>query len=135
MCQAHNKMKRQEPVFDKMGFTQWMWRVLHEENFKLGKNTEIGSFTVIDAKEGVTIEDEVKIGWSCSIFSVSSVDGRKGRILLKRGCKIGANSVIMPGITVGGNAIVGANSLINKNIPDDETWAGSPARKLRSNRK
>ena len=135
MCQAHNKMKRQEPIFDKMGFTQWMWRVLHEENFKLGKNTEIGSFTVIDAKEGVTIEDEVKIGWSCSIFSVSSVDGRKGRILLKKGCKIGANSVIMPGITVGGNAIVGANSLINKNIPDDETWAGSPARKLRSNRK
>lgn len=135
MRQAHNKMKRQEPVFDKMGFTQWMWRVLHEENFKLGKNTEIGSFTVIDAKEGVTIEDDVKIGWSCSIFSASSVDDKKGRILLKKGCKIGANSVIMPGITVGVNAIVGANSLINKNIPDDETWAGSPARKLRSNPK
>ena len=124
-------MKREDPTFDSMGFTKWMWRVLHIENFKLGKNTEIGSFTAIDAKEGITIEDNVKIGWSCSIISVSSVDGKKGRILLKKGCKIGANSVIMPGVTIGINSIVGANSMVNRNIPDNEVWAGTPARKIK----
>lgn len=128
-------MKKQEPTFDEMGFTKWMWRVLHVENLILGKNSEIGSFTVIDAKEGITIEDDVKIGWSCSIISASSIDGKKGRIILKKGCKIGANSVIMPGITVGTNAIVGANSLVNKNIPNGEIWAGSPVRKLNDNLK
>lgn len=119
-------------MFDNMGFTQWMWRALHVKNLKLGKNTEIGSFTVIDAKEGVTIEDGVKIGWSCSIFSVSSVDGRKGRVVLKKGCKIGANSVVMPATTIGVNAVIGANSLVNKNIPDNQVWAGSPVRKIRN---
>ena len=98
---------------------------------KLGKNTEIGSFTVIDAKEGVTIEDDVKIGWSCSIFSVSSIDRKKGRILLKKGSKIGANSVIMPGVTIGINSVVGANSMVNRDIPDNEIWVGTPAKKIK----
>lgn len=111
--------------------TQWGWRVVGLDNFTLGNNVEIGSFTVIDAKEGVTIEDNVKIGWSCSILSYSTIDDKKGKVILKRGCKIGANSVILPGITIGENATVGANSFVNKNIPSNETWVGSPARKLK----
>ena len=119
-----------KPIYDKNGMTQWYWRVIRVENFKLGERVEIGSFTIIDAKEGVTIEDNVKIGWSCSIFSVSTIDNKNGKIILKKGCKIGANSVIMPGIIVGENATVGANSLVNKNIPANEVWVGTPARKI-----
>ena len=119
-----------KPIFDENGMTQWYWRVIGIENFKLGERVEIGSFTIIDAKEGVTIEDNVKIGWSCSIFSVSTIDNKNGKIILKKGCKIGANSVIMPGIIVGENATVGANSLVNKNIPANEVWVGTPARKI-----
>jgi len=128
-----DKMKSQKPIFDKMGFTQWMWRVLYKENLKLGKKTEIGSFTVIDAKNGVVIEDNVKIGWSCSIISDSTVDGRRGKVVLKSGCKIGANSVIMPGVTIGRNSVIGANSFVVKNVPDNEIWVGTPARKLKTN--
>jgi acetyltransferase-like isoleucine patch superfamily enzyme len=120
-----------KPKYNKMGMTQWGWRVVGLDNFTLGNNVEIGSFTVIDAKEGVTIEDNVKIGWSCSILSYSTIDDKKGKVILKRGCKIGANSVILPGITIGENATVGANSFVNKNIPSNETWVGSPARKLK----
>ena len=120
-----------KPTYDENGMTQWYWRVIGIENFILGERVEIGSFTIIDAKEGVTIEDNVKIGWSCSIFSVSTIDNKNGKIILKKGCKIGANSVIMPGIIVGENATVGANSLVNKNIPSNEIWAGTPARKIR----
>jgi len=119
-----------KPTYDENGMTQWYWRVIDIENFKLGERVEIGSFTIIDAKEGVTIEDNVKIGWSCSIFSVSSIDNKKGKIVLKKGCKIGANSVIMPGIIVGENSTVGANSLVNKSIPANEVWIGTPARKI-----
>ena len=119
-----------KPTYDEDGMTQWYWRVIGIENFILGERVEIGSFTIIDAKEGVTIEDNVKIGWSCSIFSVSTIDNKNGKIILKKGCKIGANSVIMPGIIVGENATVGANSLVNKNIPANEVWVGTPARKI-----
>ena len=119
-----------KPTYDEDGMTQWYWRVIGIENFKLGERVEIGSFTIIDAKEGITIEDNVKIGWSCSIFSVSTIDNKNGKIILKKGCKIGANSVIMPGIIVGENATVGANSLVNKNIPANEVWVGTPARKI-----
>ena len=119
-----------EPIYDDYGMTQWSWRVICVENFTLGKEVEIGSFTVIDAKEKVIIEDQVKIGWGCSIFSHSSIDDKKGQIILKKGCNIGANSVIMPGIVIGENATVGANSLVLENIPSNEIWVGSPAKKL-----
>jgi len=119
------------PIYDEYGMTQWYWRVLHVENFNLGNKVEIGSFSVFDAKEGIVIEDNVKIGWSCSIFSNSTIDNKKGKIVLKKGCKIGANSVIFPGITIGEDATVGANSLVLQNIPDNEIWLGSPAKKLK----
>lgn len=111
--------------------TQWSWRVVGLDNFVLGNNVEIGSFTVIDAKEGVIIENDVKIGWGCSILSYSSIDDKKGKVVLKNGCKVGANSVIMPGVTIGENAVVGANSFVNKNIPSNEVWVGSPAKKIK----
>ena len=119
-----------KPTYDEDGMTQWYWRVIGIENFILGERVEIGSFTIIDAKEGITIEDNVKIGWSCSIFSVSTIDNKNGKIILKKGCKIGSNSVIMPGIIVGENSTVGANSLVNKSIPANEVWVGTPARKI-----
>ena len=123
--------KRSSPKFDEYGMTQWFWRVINRENFKLGKHVEIGSFTIIDAKNSVSIEDNVKIGWSCTIMSNSTIDERKGRVTLKEGCKIGANSVIFPNITIGKNSVVGANSVVNHDIPDNEVWVGTPAKKLR----
>ena len=121
----------EEPQFDEKGLTQWYWRVLHTENFKLGKNVQIGSFTAIDAMKGVEIEDNVEIGFGCSILSYSSIDKKEGKVLLKRNCKIGSNTVIMPGVTVGENAIIGANSFVNRNIPSNEVWVGSPVRSLK----
>lgn len=117
-----------EPEFDEIGMTQWYWRVSHRENFKLGKNTEIGSFTMIDAREGVEIQDDVKVGFGCVILSYSSIDKKSGKVTLKRACKIGANSVILPGIEIGEGAVVGANSFVNCNIPANEVWIGSPAK-------
>jgi len=132
MNKKNKKTIYQGPRFNKSGLTQWYWRVLHPENFKLGKMTQIGSFTVIDAMEGVEIENEVKIGFNCTIISYSSIDQKGGKIILKKNCKIGSNSVIMPGITVGENSIVGACSFVNKNIPDNQIWVGTPAKLLKN---
>ncbi|MBU4461495.1 acyltransferase [Patescibacteria group bacterium] len=126
-----NNQHMEKPKFNDKGMTQWYWRVLYPEKFKLGENVQIGSFTAIDALEGVEIEDNVKIGFNCVIISYSSIDEKGGKILLKRNCKIGSTTVIMPGITVGENSIVGANSFVNKNIPSSEVWVGTPAKFLK----
>ena len=120
-----------KPEFNEFGMTQWYWRVVNHENFTLGDKVEIGSFSVIDAKYGVEIQDNVKIGWNCTIMSNSSIDGKKGKIVLEKNCNIGANSVVFPNVKIGRNAIIGANSLVNCDIPAEEVWIGSPAKKLR----
>ena len=121
----------QSPQYDKMGMTQWFWRVTHRERFILGSNVEIGSFTMIDAQEGVTIEDDVKIGFGCAILSHSSIDNRSGPIKLRKACNVGAHTVVMPGVEIGENATVGANSVAIHNIPANEIWLGSPAKFVR----
>ena len=120
-----------KPEFNEFGMTQWYWRVINHENFTLGDKVEIGSFSVIDAKYGVEIQDNVKIGWNCTIMSNSSIDGKKGKIVLEKNCNIGANSVVFPNVKIGRNAVIGANSLVNCDIPAEEVWIGSPAKKLR----
>ena len=99
-----------KPEFNEFGMTQWYWRVVNHENFTLGDKVEIGSFSVIDAKYGVEIQDNVKIGWNCTIMSNSSIDGKKGKVVLEKNCNIGANSVVFPNVKIGRNAVIGANS-------------------------
>lgn len=130
--QSNNKLNYNiQPEYTDYGMTQWHWLVRHKENFKLGKDVQIGNFTVIGCEEGVTIEDNVKVGYHCVIMSYSSIDNRMGKVVLKENCKIGANSVILPDITIGENSIVGANSLVTKSIPKNELWYGSPAKFIR----
>ena len=122
---------REEPRFNEKGVTQWYWRVLHPENLKLGKYTQIGSFTTIDALCEVEIEDYVLIGFGCAVLSYSSIDERCGKVKLEKNSRIGSNSTIMPGTTIGKNSIVGANSFVNRDVPPNEMWAGAPAKFLK----
>jgi acetyltransferase-like isoleucine patch superfamily enzyme len=108
--------------------TKWHWLVQHQKNFKLGKNTDIGAFTYINAKNGVVIEDGAQIGSHCSIYSVSTIDNKKGKVTLKKNCKIGSHSVIMPGVTIGENSIIGAFGFVNRDVPANVTAIGIPVR-------
>ena len=108
--------------------TKYNWVVQHKDKLNLGYKTDIGAFTYINAKNGVTIEDEVQIGSHCSIYSVSTIDGKEGPVVLKKNCKICSHSVIMPGITVGKNSVVGACSYVNKDIPDNVVAYGVPVK-------
>jgi acetyltransferase-like isoleucine patch superfamily enzyme len=107
---------------------KYNWVVQNKDGLKLGHKTDIGAFTYIQAQQGVTIEDKVQIGSHCSIYSVSTIDGKKAPVHLKKNCKIGSHSVVLPGVTVGENSTVGAMSLVNKDIPPDCVAYGIPAR-------
>ena len=111
--------------------TKYSWIVQHLDGFKLGVKTDIGAFSYINAKKGVIIEDEVQIGSHCSIYSISTIDGTAGQVVLKENCKIGSHTTILPGITIGRNSIIGANSLVNKNIPSNVIAFGVPARVIK----
>jgi acetyltransferase-like isoleucine patch superfamily enzyme len=108
--------------------TKYHWLVQHKDNLKLGYKTDIGAFTYLNAKHGIVIEDYVQIGAHCAIYSISTIDQKEGEVLLKENCRIGSHTVIMPGITVGRNSIIGACSLVNRDIPDNVLAVGVPAR-------
>ncbi|MBI5074991.1 MAG: acyltransferase [Nitrospirae bacterium] len=123
------------PVIKDGKLTKYNWLIQHKDNLKLGYKTDIGAFTYINAKHGVVIEDYVQLGSHCSIYSISTIDNKIGQVLLKKNCKIGSHSVIMPGVTVGENAVIGAFSFVNKNIPDNATAVGVPAKVVKKRKK
>lgn len=111
--------------------TKYHWIVQHKSKLKLGYKTDIGAFTYINAKNGVVIEDLVQIGSHCSIYSISTIDGKEGQVVLRKNCKIGSHSLVMPGVTVGENSIIGAFSFVNKNIPSNVLATGVPAKVIK----
>jgi len=111
--------------------TKYNWIVQNKKGLILGKYTDIGAFSYINACEGVVIEDWVQIGSHSSIYSVSTIDDKKGRVVLKRNCRIGSHSLVMPGIAVGQNSIIGAFSFVNKSIPSNVLAYGTPAKVIR----
>lgn len=113
---------------EEMKPTKYHWLVQHKENLKLGKDTDIGAFTYIAAHYGVVVENNVQIGSHCSIYSISTIDNKRGKVVLKKNCCIGSHSLVMPGVTVGRNSIVGAFSFVNRNIPDNTLAYGIPVK-------
>ena len=126
MRERFKNWKRPEIKEGKM--TKYNWLVQNKKGLKLGYKTDIGAFTYINAKNGVVIEDNVQIGSHCSLYSISTIDGKEGKIVLKKNCKIGSHSLIMPGVTVEENSIVGAFSFINRDIPRNTLAFGIPVR-------
>lgn len=108
--------------------TEYNWLVQNPDGLELGRKTDIGAFSYINAKYGVTIEDEVQIGSHCSIYSVSTIDDKEAPVVLKRNARVGSHSTIMPGVTIGENAIIGAHSFVNKDIPANSVAFGVPAK-------
>ncbi len=116
------------PIVEDGKPTVYNWVVQYISGFKLGYQTDIGAFTYINAKHGVVIEDEVQIGSHCSLYSISTIDNKKGKIHLKRGAKIGTHTTIMPNVTIGENTTIGAYSFVTEDIPANVIAFGVPAK-------
>lgn len=113
-----------------------------QKNAYIGKRCKISSHTFIC--EGVTIEDNVFIGHGVTFINdsyprattpqgelQSDRDWRVERTLIKKGASIGSGSTILADVTVGENAIVGAGSVVTKDVPANAIVAGNPARFFR----
>jgi len=111
--------------------TKYNWVVQNIDGLKLGFATDIGAFSYINAKYGVVIEDNVQIGSHCSIYSLSTIDDKMGKVVLKNNSKIGSHSTVLPGVTIGENSIIGAHSLVISDIPDNVIAFGVPAKVIR----
>jgi acetyltransferase-like isoleucine patch superfamily enzyme len=119
------------PEIEDGKLTRYNWVVQNIEGFDLGLETDIGAFSYINALHDVVIEDNVQIGSHCSIYSVSTIDNSHGAVILKQNCRIGSHSTILPGVSIGENSIIGAHSLVNKDIPDNVVAFGVPAKVVR----
>ncbi|HUM04375.1 MAG TPA: acyltransferase [Terriglobales bacterium] len=112
-----------------------------QKNATVGKRCKISSHTFIC--EGVTIEDNVFVGHNVAFINDSyprattggalqtEADWKVERTLVKKGASIGSGSTILANITIGENALVGAGSVVTKDVPANAIVAGNPARVLR----
>ena len=113
-----------------------------QRNAKVGRNCKISTHTFIC--EGVTIEDNVFIGHGVTFVNDTypRATAPNGRLqtdddwaveftLVKKGASIGSGVTILPNVTIGENAIVGAGSVVTRSVPDNVIVAGNPARFLR----
>ena len=121
------------PDFNETGMTKWNWMCQYHENLKLGRKTDIGAFTYINARYRVEIQENVQIGSHCSIYSWSTIDDKKGKVVIKKNAKVGSHSVVMPGVTIGENAVIGALSFVTTDIPDNAVVIGMPAKVIKYN--
>ena len=110
-----------------------------QKGAKIGARCKISSHTFI--REGVTIESEVFVGHSVTFINdqrprATAEDGKLQteadwecqKTLVKRGASIGSNVTILGGVTIGEGALVGAGSVVTKDVPPGATVLGNPAR-------
>ncbi len=113
-----------------------------QKNATIGKNCKISSHTFIC--EGVHIEDNVFIGHNVTFINdkypratnpdgsmQSEADWKVVETYIRKGASIGSSSTILCGVTVGENAIVGAGSVVTKDVPPNSVVAGVPAKVIK----
>ena len=125
------------------GDTRCILSTLHNGKIQIGNNVGISN-TCIVAMESVTIHNDVRIGGSCKLYDndfhsltfqerMNKID--KGiehkPINICDGAFIGAHCIILKGVTIGKHSVIGAGSVVTKDIPDGQVWAGNPARYIR----
>ena len=139
---------------DKIGDNSSVWQFcVILKNAQIGKNCNINYNVFIENDviigdnvtikpgvqiwDGITIEDHVFIGPNVTFTNdhfpkSKNTDFQLRKTLIKKGASIGANATILGGLTLGENSLIGAGSVVTKDIPANEVWVGNPAKFLRN---
>lgn len=118
-------------------------KAYHQNKLVIGTNVWIGQEVFLHAGGGITIEDGVGIGPYVKILTLQHIEGNPDDpvlyleqeykpVVVEYGVDIGIGAIILPGVRIGNNSIIGAGSVVTKNIPAYSVAVGSPARVLRS---
>lgn len=87
--------------------------------------------------DGITVEDNVQIGPNVTFINDKYPKAKQAfplqRTTIRKSASIGGGATILGGISIGENSLVGAGSVVTKDIPPDEVWIGNPAKFLRKN--
>lgn len=109
------------------------------KHITIGKNVFINFDCTFLALGGITIEDDVLIGPKVSLITENhplNPEDRKGLfgkpIVIKKNAWIGANATILPGVTIGENAVVAAGAVVSKDVPDNTIVGGIPAKFIKN---
>lgn len=117
--------------------------IIHRSSI-ISSHTQLGSGTFVSA--GVLLNAFSRIGDGCILNTGCIIEHEctianfvhvgpgsvlLGNVCVGEGSLIGANAVIKPGVIIGSNVTIGAGSVVLRDIPDGETWAGNPARKIK----
>jgi len=110
---------------------------------KIGDNVHIGSYNIIGARNSIVLEENVLLGPRVTIVDNShhyeNVDvpvksqevTEGGFVRLERDCWVGANVFILPNVKIGHHAVIGANSVVNRDIPPYSVAVGTPAKVIK----
>lgn len=107
------------------------------DNVKIGNNVYINSNALLMARGGITIEDDVMIAGNVQLLS-NNHDEYDRQILtcspihIRKGVWIGAGATVLPGVTVGKHAIIGAGAIVTKDVPDYAVVVGIPAKVVKT---
>lgn len=114
------------------------FHVKGDGKISIGNNVGMSNVCITAAKS-VVIEDNVLLGsgvkiWDTDFHSISyverinTIEEKSFPVVIKEGAFIGAECVVLKGVTIGKHSVIGAGSIVTKNIPDNEVWAGNPAK-------
>jgi len=114
-----------------------------EPYLTVGANVFVGRNTYLGIWKPISIGDDTLIGAYCYIISGNHrfskpdlpvrMQGYEGEpITIGRNVWLGAHVIVLPGVTIGDNAVVGAASVVTASVAEGEIWAGVPARRIRS---
>jgi acetyltransferase-like isoleucine patch superfamily enzyme len=110
-------------------------------NLEIGNNCHLGKEVFLDLEAPIILEDSVTISMRSTILThvdvgKSELKNRNhpydaNKVVLKKGCYLGANTTVLHGITVGEYAVVGASALVIKDVPAYSVAGGIPAKKIK----